>query len=238
MEIGWTFSLAYVVGLIATDGNLSKDGRHLEFTSKDIEQLETFKRCLGLKNRIAWKTSGYSSKRYPHIQFGNVKLYRWLVRVGVTPKKSKTLGALEIPDEFFFDFLRGSLDGDGCIRTYMDAVFPNSRRLYSTFYSGSRPHLEWIRQTVLRLLGVAGRICPGMRVWRLTYAKKTSRIVLKAIYYQKGVPCLERKRRLAELFLRENAEMAELADARASGARGGNPIGVQIPVSALFSNNP
>lgn len=52
MEIRWSNELAYAVGLIATDGNLSKDGRHIELTSKDTEQLETFKRCLKLKNRI------------------------------------------------------------------------------------------------------------------------------------------------------------------------------------------
>jgi len=189
------------VGLIATDGNLSSDGRHLEFTSKDLEQLETFKRCLNLKNRIGWKLSGYSSKRYPRIQFGNVKLYRWLVQAGLTPKKSKTLGALKIPDEFFFDFLRGSFDGDGCIQTYMDAVFPNSRRLYLIFYSASRPHLEWICQTVFKLSGLAGRINQGARVWKLKYAKKNSQVLLKSIYYRRDLPCLQRKFRIADSFL-------------------------------------
>jgi len=200
VEIPWTSPLAYAVGLIATDGNLSSDGRHLEFTSKDIEQLETFKRCLNLKNRIAWKTSGYSSKRYPRIQFGNVKLYRWLVQVGLTPKKSKTLGALEIPDEFFFDFLRGSLDGDGCILTYMDAVFPNSRRLYLMFYSASLPHLEWIRRTVLKLSELEGRINRGAGVWKLKYAKISSQRLLRAIYHHR-FPCLQRKFEIAEPFL-------------------------------------
>ncbi len=201
MGIHWTSPLAYAVGLIATDGNLSRDGRHLEFTSKDIEQLETFKRCLNLKNRIAWKTSGYSSKRYPHIQFGNVKLYRWLVQIGLTPKKSKTLGVLEILDEFFFDFLRGSPDGDGCIRTYMDAVFPNSRRLYLAFCSASRPHLDWIQQKVFKLSGLVGRINQGNRVWELKYAKKASQFLLKALYYAPNVPCLKRKQALAQPFL-------------------------------------
>ncbi len=201
MDIHWTSPLAYAVGLIATDGNLSKDGRHLELTSKDMEQLETFKRCLNLKNRIAWKTSGYSSKRYSRIQFGNVKLYRWLVQIGLTPKKSKILGALEIPDKFFFDFLRGSLDGDGCIRTYQDSVFPNSKRLYVTFYSASQSHLEWIRQTVFNLLSLGGQIHEGTRVWRLNYAKKNSEVLLKSIYYRRDLPCLRRKFRIAESFL-------------------------------------
>ncbi len=46
---------AYVIGLITTDGSLSKDGRHLNLTSKDIDQIQTFKRILNLKNKIGIK---------------------------------------------------------------------------------------------------------------------------------------------------------------------------------------
>ena len=35
----WTSELAYAVGLLTTDGSLSKDGRHIDLTSKDVEQL-------------------------------------------------------------------------------------------------------------------------------------------------------------------------------------------------------
>ena len=38
----WSENLAYAIGLIATDGSLSNDGRHLNFTSKDIDQIQTF----------------------------------------------------------------------------------------------------------------------------------------------------------------------------------------------------
>lgn len=164
MRIKWTNTLAYVVGLMATDGNLSRDGRHLEFTSKDMELLITFKRCLKLKNRIGWKTGGFSSKLYPRVQFGNVRLYRWLVQCGLKPCKSLTLGALNIPPQFLPDFLRGCLDGDGTIRAYKDPIYPNSQRLYTIFYSGSRPFLEWIQQRVQVQFGLAGYINPGKRV--------------------------------------------------------------------------
>ncbi len=38
----WNANLAYAVGLIAADGCLSKDGRHIILVSKDIEQLLDF----------------------------------------------------------------------------------------------------------------------------------------------------------------------------------------------------
>lgn len=48
----WSPAIAYVVGLIATDGNLSSDGRHLSIPSKDLDLLESLRMCLGLTNSI------------------------------------------------------------------------------------------------------------------------------------------------------------------------------------------
>ena len=51
-EYEWTPKLAYVVGLITTDGCLSPDGRHLTFTSCDKQLIETFKKILKLKIKL------------------------------------------------------------------------------------------------------------------------------------------------------------------------------------------
>jgi hypothetical protein len=51
-DFEWAPKLAYAVGLIATDGNLSKDGRHLVRTSEDKALLETARDCPGLENSI------------------------------------------------------------------------------------------------------------------------------------------------------------------------------------------
>lgn len=47
LPLEWSDTMAHVVGLMATDGNLSRDGRHLAFDSGDIELIETFQACLG-----------------------------------------------------------------------------------------------------------------------------------------------------------------------------------------------
>ena len=46
IEIKWSPDFAYVIGLIATDGCLSTNGRHVIFVSKDLEQVENFKKIL------------------------------------------------------------------------------------------------------------------------------------------------------------------------------------------------
>jgi len=97
--MNWNINIAYAVGLITTDGNLSKDGRHMTFVSKDVNLVNLFKKCLGLKNKISVKSSGYSKGkgRYYFVQFGNKNFYRDLLSIGLFPNKSKYIGKLTIP---------------------------------------------------------------------------------------------------------------------------------------------
>jgi len=86
----WSANFAYAVGLICSDGSLSKDGRHIDFTSKDIEQIENFRKILKLNNKVRLKNSGSNRlKKYYSIQFGDVKLYRFLVSIGITATNQK-----------------------------------------------------------------------------------------------------------------------------------------------------
>src|SRR2546421_2559786 len=45
----WASDIAYAVGLLATDGNLSRNGRTVSVSSKDADLLETVRRCLHLQ---------------------------------------------------------------------------------------------------------------------------------------------------------------------------------------------
>ncbi|TFG35119.1 MAG: hypothetical protein E4H47_02290, partial [Parcubacteria group bacterium] len=83
----------------------------------------------------------------------------------------------------FFDFLRGHLDGDGCIRKYQDPIYPNSQRIYVNFNAFSSKHLKWIQKTLKCLLNVNGYIRKGARTSILTYAKKESLRLLTKLYY-------------------------------------------------------
>ena len=49
------------------------------------------------------------------IQFGDRIFYDFLISLGITPAKSKTIASLKIPEKYFADFLRGCIDGDGDI---------------------------------------------------------------------------------------------------------------------------
>lgn len=191
----WSKKIAYAVGLIATDGCLSKDGRHFDFTSKDLEQIENFCKCLDLKVKIGLKSSGSTSDRiYYHVQFGDVTLYKFLLNIGLTPHKSKTIGAIKIPNKYFIDFLRGSLDGDGCTYSYWDPRWKSSYMLYTSFTSASEKHVIWLRDKISELFGQNGKINFNNRsIFTLRYAKSASVALMRKIYYKKNLICLSRK---------------------------------------------
>ncbi|MGD0336683.1 MAG: hypothetical protein ABSB18_06245 [Candidatus Omnitrophota bacterium] len=199
-NIRWSKNIAYASGLITTDGNLSSDGRHFTFVSKDMGQIKTLKRCLGIKNKIVPKKSGYSNRSYYKVQFGNVRLHRWLSNIGLRSNK-KYVAKLNIPDKYLADFLRGHIDGDGCLRCFRDPVYHNSIRIYTVFHSTNLRHLKWLRARIKKGLKIDGWIESTARLPRLTYAKAESEILLRYIYYGRDIPRLKRKYNLVKKFL-------------------------------------
>jgi len=191
----WTNNLAYLVGLITTDGNLSKDGRHMSIVSKDLEQVENVIKILMLKNKIGVKNSSFKNNgKYYYVQFGNVELYKFLNSVGLFPNKSKNLGILTIPEVYIRDFLRGHLDGDGYTYSYWDKRWKNSFMFYTVFASGSKKHIIWLRETILTLYKLDGKIKRNRSVYVLVFSKRASINLMKIIYYRKNLICMKRKK--------------------------------------------
>jgi hypothetical protein len=210
LGIDWSPEIAYALGLMATDGNLARRRSQLSLVSKDLDQIETLRRCLRLNARI-FRVRSLTGFLYK-VQWHDRGLYDWFLGVGLTPAKSRTLGPLTVPDPLYADFFRGCIDGDGCILVYTDRYHATKspsyvyERLYVSLVSASRPFLEWIRVNTRRLVGVSGAVHnsagKGQRpIWALRYAKQESLRLLGWMYYSADVPCLARKRLKAEKFL-------------------------------------
>lgn len=217
VSIRWNPEFAYAIGLLVSDGCLSKDGRHVSLTSKDHEQLVTFNGCLGLTNKISEKLSGAGNISY-HTQFGDVIFYQFLQKIGLSPAKSKIIGDVIIPKQYFFDYLRGYFDGDGCSYSYNDRVWPNSYRFYISFASGSEKHFDWLRAKLAAYAKIKGSISrkKGTTDVQLKFAKREAEIIAKKMYYQENLVCLERKRlkvldSLNEINLRRSGEIGKHA---------------------------
>ncbi len=207
----WTPELAYAIGLIATDGCLSYPWNLIDLTSKDREQLENFNRCLGISVMIGSKSGGAASRgnRYLRIQFKNKEFYDFLISLGLTPKKSKTIGSLKIPPRYFWDFLRGVYDGDGCSHSYWDPRWRSSYMFYTIFASASKKFVDWLQAEIYKRTGAKGHITcgsVGRAFYQLKYAKKDSLLILRGMYYDKRIVSLSRKRLKIEKILSIVAE--------------------------------
>lgn len=146
-EVHWSKDLAYLIGLIASDGYLAKETQRISLSSNDDELIQFAGRMLPLPRIYVHKKT---SNRTVYSTWPN--LYAFLLSIGIKPCKSPTIGRLDIPDEFFFDFLRGEIDGDG-YTGYNKGKYPEIR-----IFSGSSVFAEWMQETLLRLQGIRSSI--------------------------------------------------------------------------------
>lgn len=197
VKIEWSSDFAYAIGLLVTDGCVYSDGRHINLTSKDYEQVLHFKMALRVNNSITKKARDKEKvKKYYMIQFGDVSFVRFLHSIGIGPAKSKTIQHVQVPDKFFFDFLRGCLDGDGTFYSYWDSRWKSSFMHYLAFASASRGFINWLRMRIKELAGVSGHVTANKDkdFWQLRYAKEQGTVLIRKMYPSKDVMHLSRKR--------------------------------------------
>jgi DNA-binding CsgD family transcriptional regulator len=212
-KLVWSPEFAYVVGLIASDGSLQTGVNEVRFASTDRELADHYCRCLGLRpddvSAEQWPEANAPQvhmriedrppyKKQWHIIFSDFAYRARLEEIGLMPQKSRTLGSLNVPDEYFRDFLRGEFDGDGC---WSRANYSNGSSLLGIFTSGSRTFLEWLRDTLRRLAAIEKCSLRGID---LRYNGKAAEQLGRFLYYQPGLPCLSRKRDKWEAWMIEN----------------------------------
>ncbi|OGN27931.1 MAG: hypothetical protein A3A33_04175 [Candidatus Yanofskybacteria bacterium RIFCSPLOWO2_01_FULL_49_25] len=194
VNIEWSSNFAYAIGLIASDGAVNKDQRHVWFSSKDLELITKFRTALKLTNTIGrYARGGETEKRYFCMTFGDVAFVSFLNQIGITNAKSKTIRSVEIPKEYFRDFLRGLFDGDGTFYTFQDRRWPNSFGYKISWASASHVFIMWLQNILASSYGVRGFMKIGNGVYNLTYVKGDTRKLIEAMYAHKPSLFLKRK---------------------------------------------
>ncbi len=194
VKIKWSSKFAYAIGIIATDGCLHPNGRKIFLSSKDLEMIENFRYALGVKNKIGrYARGGETEKRYYNINVGDKNFWNFLFKLGITPKKSKTIQQVEIPQKYFKDFLRGLFDGDGSFYTFWDRRWPKAFGYVMTFPSASLSFLRWLQIQLSKFYATKGIIKKGDGVYEIRYVKGDTRKLFAAMYYKSNGLCLSRK---------------------------------------------
>lgn len=199
LPLSWPDAMAYIVGLTATDGCLVSRRPRVDFKSADRQLVETYLRVLGRSDRIAAAPTRAGGVVHV-VQITDRSLYEWFRSVGLSPRKSLTIGSIDAPDEFLFPLTRGLLDGDGSIVNGVWRADTTRRSDYywevlrTKFVSGSRRHLEWLHERLRIALPVRGWITRNDSAWALCFGKADTIQLLPCLYSDRDVPCLLRKR--------------------------------------------
>jgi len=107
----WSAEMAYVLGLIITDGCIADTGT-ISLDMNDNDVLEKVKQAMGSQHKIS--PSKHQNGLYC-FHFGRERLVKDLSGLGVLPRKSLNVKFPAIPDAYLRDFIRGVFDGDGSV---------------------------------------------------------------------------------------------------------------------------
>lgn len=181
--------MAYVLGFFTADGNMLKNkrGAHfIEFQITDKDLLEKIRKLLNSNHKITSRKRNRNHKTSYRLQIGSKIIFNDLLRIGLTPNKSKTIKLPNIPAKYFPHFVRGYFDGDGCV-TF--GFFKKQDRknkspvLLTRFTSGSKSILEALKKKLTNLIKTGGSLNYSKNnAWVLSYSTNDSKKLFQYMY--------------------------------------------------------
>ena len=148
----WSADVAYVLGVLYTDGNLhpgiirdpttkgTSAVSRFTVSQKETELLQKLLVLMGSNAKLLFrKKDGVSGAVY-YFHINDNEIYEDLLRLGLLPNKSLSLVFPNIEPPYVRHFIRGCWDGDGTVYwEHDDAAKPRA-----SFISGSRLFIEGI----------------------------------------------------------------------------------------------
>lgn len=190
----WSPNMAYILGFWFADGWITQPNTDalVCFVSKDREHLELIRDAMQSEHTI-----------YPHgagcfrLYIGSKQLWHDLYQLGGRPAKSLIARMPFVPQELIHHFVRGFVDGDGCL--YWDTGQQRAVPRLNMF--GGQ---EFLHQLALVLEQETGVSIAQVRVHRdkilvLAYSGIKAKVLVKWMYTPDDL-ALERKATLAQEF--------------------------------------
>ena len=147
----WSPQMAWVLGLLFTDGNVFPGG--VSLSSVDIELLEKAKKLLNSTKPLVKQVQSFDKSKYIYrFEFYREKMRKDLNRLGLHQRKSLTMIFPDVPHDYMRHFIRGCWDGDG-------SVFLDRGNLVASYISGSKKFIERLVQELYKI-GISKKTKP------------------------------------------------------------------------------
>lgn len=186
---------AYLYGIIVTDGNINKELRSVTLQVGNKDSMWMYYLACRLGVPLHWYNG------YPHWSINSVEAANDLVDMGVCPNKTTDTQEVYTP-VLHNDFIRGLIDGDGC-------VFINDTGIGGLSFGNTNRQLVKLIHKDLTQIGSRLTITdkqklPGNKTHKKPYKQPFYSITTKSkaigkylqqIYYPECF-CLERKRKI------------------------------------------
>jgi len=206
----WSPEMAYILGFFTADGNMirNKRGAHfIEFQITDRDLLIKIRKALGSNHKITARKRNERWKTSYRLQIGSKEIFCDLIKLGITPNKSKSIGLPQVKSRYFSHFARGYFDGDGNV--WAGYRYRSNRKkpttvLLTRFTSGSRKFIVEFRDRLTKEIGLSSNssILFYSGGYRLSYSIKDSIKFYNFIYSGNSDLCLSRKKKIFEKFIK------------------------------------
>lgn len=195
---------AYWLGFLFADGYIicRPESRNyelgIELQAQDGYILQTLSNELGGIHKVAYKSSEKAFNGYHyHTETSVLRIYSKqivtdLMNHGVVPNKTNS-EIFPRCSQYLRDFVRGYLDGDGCIYIDYSGVSPHT---FVSFTCSNQDFLTMLQCEIGTAIGILGHIYKEKdKKYRLVYFKDSDiPVLLNWIYYDQTLTMLTRKR--------------------------------------------
>lgn len=179
----------YWLGFISADGCIN-DNRTLTIELKSIDRAHLQKFCTFLETDKPIKDRiNNQNVQCSRICINSINIVKYLQQYNIVPRKSLifTIPVDKIPDYYMMDYIRGLIDGDGCIR------INNHQQISLSFCSGNKIVCEQFK----KILGIENKITKdnNSNTWHLqvTGNIKAKKILDKIYKHSSEKTRLDRK---------------------------------------------
>jgi len=191
----WSPKMAYILGFITADGYIKDDGKSyalmISLSQKDLPLLQFIQSEISPNCPIKLferKTELNNLSKMAKLSISSKEIVKDLGKLQVFGQKSGREKYPNVPKEFIGDYLRGFLDGDGCISN-------TSNCLSIIYVCTNREYLEKLQNCVDGLGNIyirKTRIGNPLFVWQISAQKDVEKFK-NIIYYPNHPFALKRK---------------------------------------------